>query len=278
MALACTTIKTFMICTSILLLGLQAQGYDTKKPDLTAGEQLPELQGLKVTEKLGEKIDLSLEFTNELGEKIPLKNYFDGHKPVLLTIVYYGCPGLCNFHLNGLGDVLKTLDLKSGRDFQFVAVSMNHREDSVLASKKKENMIKAFARVDGGKGWHFLVGSEKNVKALADAVGFQFRWIESQGQYAHPAVAYILTPDGKISRYMHGVEFSSPTLRLSFVEASEGKVGSLLDQFMLLCFQFDPNKSKYTITAFNLMRIAGIFIILILAVILIPVWRRELKS
>lgn len=270
----------FLTIASLLFLtvGPSSQAYDFQKEPAVANQAVPEIEGLNLDQKNGVQIDLTTQFRNEAGQLVPLSTYFDGVRPVLLTIVYYGCPNLCNYHLNGLSDVMKKMDLDAGKDYRFVAVSMDPKEEPPLASEKKQNLAKAIGREDALLGWHFLVDYLDNTRKLADSVGFKYRWVESEQQFAHPAVAYVMTPHGRVSKYMTGIEFSPQTLRLALVEASKGQIGNLVDQFLLFCFHFDPNKSKYTIYAFNIMRLAAIFIVLVLLVILLPAWRREVKA
>lgn len=256
-------------------LGMSAWAYDPKEVVVTGHELPKELAAVGVEEHLGAKLDPALQFTNEQGEVVPLGSFFHAGRPVLMAMVYYDCPSLCNFHLNGLTDQMKQLKWTTGKEFDVVAVSMNHRETPDLATKKKHNYLKAYGRPAGNDGWHFLVGDEANVKALADQLGFKFQWLEDKGQFAHAAVAYVITPDGKISRYLHGIQPELNTLKLSLLEASNGRIGSLVEQVLMFCFQFDPQKNKYTLYAWNLMRIGAILMVLLLAVLLVPTWLRE---
>ena len=241
-------------------------------------EELKELKDLGVKENLEAQLTMDRQFVNENGETVALGKYFDGNRPVLLTMVYYSCPSLCNYHLNGLLDTFKGMKSPVGEDFQFVAVSMNHREDSDLAAAKKETYLEQLDQEGAAAGWHHLVGTEENVKALANELGFSFRWVPETQEYAHPAVAYVVTPEGVISRYLYGIEFSPKTLRLSLVEAAAGKIGNVIDQIILFCFQFNPAKSKYTLYAYNLMRVMAGLTVLLLAVFLIPIWIRERRA
>lgn len=259
-----------------LLLMPQSWAYDTK-PVVTGHELPTELKNVGVDEHLGANLDLGLQFTDESGETVPLGKYFGGHKPVLMAMVYYTCPSLCNYHLNGLTDTMKTLKLTSGQDFEVVAVSMNSKETPDVAAKKKHNYLEVYGRPQGEKGWHFLVGNEENVQKLASQLGFKFHWMEDKQQYAHAAVAYVVTPEGKISRYLHGIQVDPKTLRLSLLEASNGKIGGFLEQAVMFCFQFDPQKNKYTLYAWNIMRVGAFMMLVLLAIIFIPVWWRAQK-
>lgn len=262
----------FLLTTTCsLALAYEQSAVMPKQSDIVPAE----MKDLGVDEQLGAKLNLDRQFTNEDGKLVPLKTYFDGTRPVLFTMVYYGCPSLCNYHLNGLLTTFKDMGTPVGQDFQFVAVSMNHREGPDLAGAKKETYLEELGQPGAENHWHHLVGTEENVKALADELGFKFRWLPEQQEYAHAAVAYVVTPEGVISRYLHGIEFSAKTLRLSFVEAANGKVGNLIDQIILFCFQFNPAKSKYTLYAYNIMRVVAGVTVLLLAIFLIPIWMRE---
>lgn len=241
---------------------------------MTADEKPKQLEGVGVTEHLGQFIDLNLTFRSDRRKVLPLADIFDGSTPVLMTMVYYNCPSLCNYHLNGLNTVFKEMDWSAGRDFKFVAVSMDHREDSEVAAVKKDNYIRDFGRKGVEKGWYFLTGTKENVKALADRLGFGFRWDARQQEYAHPAVAFVITPEGQISKYLHGISFDGKTLRLALVESSSGKVGTWIDQVLLFCYRFNPSKNKYTLAAYNIMRIGGLLTVVVLAIILVPLWFR----
>lgn len=266
-----------MLLQVFSLVGVEraALAYDPKNKPLLAHETPEDLKNIGIEEHLGTELDLSVPFKSDDGRDVKLGEFFDGQKPVLLTIVYYNCPSLCNYHLNGLLDVFKKMDMVAGREFRLVAISMDHRETADVASKKKANYLKEYQRPGAESGWHFLTGTEENIKKIADQVGFKFRWDEQGQQYAHASAAIISTPDGKVSRYLYGIEFPPKTLRLALLEAGEGRVGSLVDQLILFCYQFDPAKNKYTLYAFNLVRLGAILMVLILAVILVPAWLRE---
>ncbi len=271
--------KRFALCTFIFSFAVSAFAYDaTEKLPENSGESIKQLEGLGIDEHLGAQIDLSRKFTNEKGELVPLSTYYDGSKPVLLTMVYYSCPSLCNYHLNGLFETFSNMKKPLGEEFKLVAVSMNHREDHTLAAAKLETYLEELGQPTARGNVHFMVGTEENVKALADEIGFKFRWDPKEQQYAHAAAAYVTTPSGTISKYLYGIEFSAQTLRLAMVEAGQGKVGSIVDQVILFCFQFNPSKNKYTLYSYNIMRAAAGLTVIVLAVLLIPIWRRERKQ
>jgi protein SCO1/2 len=266
--------KLWLPLVAAVVLTPKLWAYDTKV--LVTGHELPkELQDVGVDEHLGAQLDLETLFTDEQGQTVPLRSFFKSDKPVLMAMVYYTCPSLCNYHLNGLTEAMKTLKWTTGADYELVAVSMNSAETPDLAAKKKHNYLELYGRPQGNPGWHFLVGAEANVKKLAGQLGFKYRWMEDKKQFAHASVAYVVTPDGKISRYLHGIQIEPNTLKLSLLEASNGKIGSVLEQAIMFCFQFDPVKNKYTLYAWNIMRIGALLTILLLAIFLIPVWWRD---
>ena len=272
----------------IIFLFLSAPlGADNKLPWKTqkpASEKVEALKNITVKEKLGEMVHLNLPFINERGKQVVLKDFFKPKKPVLLTLVYYTCPGLCNFHLNGVMDALKKIDLKTGQDFEFVAVSFEPKDTPQTALVKKNEFKERFLsgstsnRQDADKGWHFLTGTKENTRTLANQVGFSYEWNEASSQWSHPAVAYVLTPKGKISRYLYGIQIPDKILRLSLVEASNGQIGNVLDRFILYCFNYNPQERKYSLMALNAIRAGAGITLIILGLLLIPFWIRSYKT
>ncbi len=272
---------TLAVVSLFLLSALKtspALAYVQNTTSALAHEVPPELEGVGIVEKLGDSLDLSLEFTSDRGEQVTLGEFFDGQRPVLFTIIYYSCPSLCNFHLNAVTETLKQLDWSVGEEFQLVAMTMNHHEDWELAAAKKASYVEAYGRPESADSWHFLTGSEENIRAAADQVGFGFQWNEAQQQFAHAAAAIILTPEGLVSRYLYGISFQPNTMRMALLESASGKIGTFIDQIILFCFQFDPSKNQYTLYAYNIMRAGGVLVVLALSVFLIPAWRRERQA
>lgn len=233
-------------------------------------ERLPEeLEGVGIVEKLDNQVPPDLMFLDDKGRPVRLGDYFKGDKPVLVFIGYYGCPMLCGLVLNGTIDAMRDDRMKqlvAGRDFRFLAISIDPNEDPELAAAKKESLIEAYGR----KGvvadeWHFLTGKEPAIRSVTQAFGFQYKWIEATSEYSHAAVIHIVTPNGHISRYLYGVRFEPETLRLSLVEAADGKIGSTLDQILLFCFHFNPTTGKYSLAALQLMKLAGILTVVAIA-------------
>lgn len=236
------------------------------------------LEDIGITEHLGETPDLATTFKDEQGETVQLSKYFTGRKPILLSLVYYGCPGLCNFHLNGVTDAFKELDWNLGKEFDMVVISIDPSEDSKMAASKKKSHLKELGREEAASGWHFLTGTQENIQKIAQQVGFRYRWDEASKQWAHTAAMYVLSPEGKLSRYLYGIQFEPKTVRLSLVEASQGKTGSVVDHLILYCFQYDPNKKTYAFYAYNIVRAGGGILGLLFIAILVPTWLRERRK
>jgi protein SCO1/2 len=240
------------------------QEYTGKEPAKAANEVPEELKGVGIEEKLGNQLDLSLSVTDESGQKLPLSTYFSKHKPVILSPVYFSCPGLCNFHLNGLVDALKRVDWSPGDQFEIIALSFDPKETPEVAQKKKQNYMTSYGRVGTEKGWHFLTADEQTVKKITEAVGFYYKWNEKDSQWAHASAAIMISPEGKVARYLHGIMFEPRDVKLALNEAADGKVGGIVDTAMLYCFKYDNHQSKYGLQVFQLMKLAGAITILAL--------------
>lgn len=267
-----------LVFTMSLCLSLDVLGYDGKVQPLAPGQQIDDLKDVGITEKLGGQVDLSLVVKNERGESVPLKSFFDGKHPVILSPVYFSCPGLCNFHLNGLVDALKGVDWMPGEKFHVVALSFDSKETPELAEKKKLNYLKELSRPGSENGMHFVTADEASVKSITESVGFKFKWSNVSNEWAHASAAIILTPAGVISRYLGGVAFEPKTVKMALNEATEGKIGSLMERVALFCYQYDPHQSKYTLAAFRIVQLGGGLMVLVLILWLGPVWFRSRKS
>ncbi len=237
-----------------------------------------ELQAIDVQEHLGDIIPMDLSFTDESGKSVRLSEYFKKGRPVILTMAYYKCPMLCTLVLNAAGQVAKEMPWKPGNEYQMVTVSIDPTETPELARVKKENYIKFIGKPAIEDGWHFLTGKEENSKKLADALGFKYYYVEERKEYAHPAVAFILTDEGKIARYHYGIQFKERDVRLSLIEASEGKIGDSIDRLILYCFHYDPAAKGYVLMATNVMKLGGLMTVVLLGGFLMIMWRREIHK
>ena len=241
---------------------------------LLHAEELPaELEGVDVIEQLGEYVDLSLEFTDHNGETVRLADYADGEMPVIITMNYYGCPMLCGLQLNAFVDGLADLDWAPGDNYRIVTISFDHTEGSGLAAAKRAAYLEELDR--GDVDWSFLVGSEENIAALSEDLGYGFRYVQTQDEFAHPAALMFLSPEGMVSRYLYGLTYESRDIRFAILEASEGRVGSTVDRLILSCFVYDPDTGGYVRDAMMLMRLSGLATMTLIGVFLVIMWRRE---
>ena len=260
----------------ILLLAVSLIAVPSRLHAQRAEPAPKELLDVGVTEHPDVALPLDLTFVDESGNTQALRRFFESGRPVLLTLNYYKCPMLCTLQLNGLAAALRKMDWTPGKEFEIVTVSINPRETPELARLKKQGYLQEYGQPAAAKGWHFLVSPrEQNVQALAGTVGFRYHYDRDSDQYAHAAAAMVCTPDGRVSRYLYGVEFDPQTIRLSLVEAGQGKVGSPLDQVLLFCFHYDASKGRYAPAAMNIMRVGGILTAVAVAVTLIRLKRRE---
>ncbi|MCC5829015.1 MAG: SCO family protein [Phycisphaeraceae bacterium] len=232
--------------------------------DRPVGRIPREVEELQIIDRLNELVPFEAELRDETGHIVRLGDFFESGKPVILNLGYYSCPSLCSRVLNGLLDSLKDLEWMPGENFTVVTLSIDHRETPQLAAAKKEAYMAELGRPGAENGWHFLTGSERNVRMVADAVGFNFRWDDMRRMYAHPAVIIIVTPDGRVARYLSGIVYPSQVVRRSLVEAADGRIGTFVDQIFLACFSFDPARGRYTVEAMFLMQAAGSLSVLVI--------------
>jgi protein SCO1/2 len=243
-------------------------------PALVAVDHLPaELEGVGITEKTGEQVDLNLTFTAENGYPVALRQFFRKDRPVVLTLVYYSCPMLCNLVLNGQTSALREVPWTPGEEYEAVTISIDPAETFNLAREKKLVYLERYGRP--AAGWHFLTDQAGNVKKLAAQVGFQYKYDERIRQYAHAAAMIVLTPDGKVSRYLYGIKFNPRDVRLALTEASQSKFKFSVEQLLLFCYHYDPQARGYVLFATNIMRAGGVLVMLILGSALYRLWRRE---
>jgi protein SCO1/2 len=253
---------------------LRAQGL---APD-DAGDPAQAKPGLLskvgIDQHLNQQIPLDLPFTDESGRDVRLGEFF-GKRPVVLALVYYECPMLCTQVLNGMVSALGVLTFDVGREFDVVAVSINPKETPGLAAQKKQAYVERYKRPQTAAGWHFLTGKEENIQRLAAAVGFRYAFDERIQQYAHGAGIEVVTPRGVLSKYFYGIEFSPRDLKFGLMEASEERIGTAIDNALLLCYHYDPATGTYGATAIEAVRIGGVATLLALSAFIFVSLRRE---
>ncbi len=268
-----------LMATCALILSTAGTGAakPAKLPDRT--EPTPKrLQGIDVEEHLNTSLPKQLAFKDEQGNDVMLGDYFKGDVPVIVTLNYSDCPMLCSLQLSGLVKSLKGVEWTASKEFRMVTVSLDPNERPSRALETQTRYVRDYQRPEAKHGWHFLTGSEANIKAVAKAIGFKYGYNEVRKEYVHPAAFVIATPDGKIARYHYGIEYEPKTLRLSLVEASEGKIGTTVDRLILYCFHYDASEGKYAPVAMNIMRLGGGLTALLLGGALSIFWMRELRN
>ena len=236
-----------------------------------------QLQNVGFEPQLNAQLPLDLTFRDESGRDVQLRQYF-GHKPVLLALVYYGCPMLCNQVEQGVVGSLKMLSFNAARDYEVVFVSFDARETPDMAAKKKAAALAHYGRPETASGWHFLTGKEEQIHALTSAANFRYSFDEKNNLFAHASGIMLITPDGRISRYFYGVEYPSRDVRLGLVDASAGKIGTPIDHLLLFCFHYDPETARYSATILKIIRLGGILTIFSIVAGILIFRRRDVHA
>lgn len=257
--------KFFLIV--ILFLAIIGIGFNLHA--VNSSTMPPIAREIGIDQKLNQQIPANLQFKDDFGNNVTLGKYFNGNKPLVLTLVYYDCPMLCTEVLNGLLKAVNDINLQMGDDFDIVTVSFNPKETPPLAAGKKAAYVRAYRHDGANKGWHFLTGAQQSIDKLTKATGFRYAYDPKSDLFAHGAAIMVLTPQGKLSHYFYGVEFSARDLRLALVEASQGKIGTATDQILLFCFHYDPSQGKYSAYALNFVRVGGIITIICLGIFIV---------
>ena len=243
---------------------------------ILADELPPELDGVGIVQKLDDQIPLDLSFVDHTGTPVQLSQFFDGSKPMLLTLNYYRCPMLCSLTLNGLVDGLRTMKLDLGTDYDIVTVSINPNEGPELAAQNRRGYLAAVGGDAESDIWPFLIGEQADIESLAKAVGFGYRYDEHSGEYAHTASVVFVTPEGVISKYMNDVKFNPRDVRFALVDASQGRIGTLMDSLLLFnCFQWDPEAGSFVPSAWKIMRFGAGLTAVVLAVGIVVLLRTD---
>ena len=251
--------------TTALALAATLATVTPARAQYAAGPQRPNavsqksdvLKKVGIDQRIGQQLPLDLTFKDELGRDVRLGEFFNG-RPVVLALAYYDCPMLCTQVLNGMTGALKTLSFDAGKDFEVVVVSIDPKDNFRLAANKKASYVEHYGRPATAAGWHFLTGAESSIKPLADALGFRYVYDANIKQYAHGAAMYVATPAGVVSRYLLGIDFAPRDLRLALVEASNNRLGTVVDQVLLLCYHYDPATGQYGAAAINAIRVGFI--------------------
>ena len=277
LVLACA----FVCFCSALPAHAQSQWFGLQKPGTPADQQPLLLKKISIQQRLNTQIPLNLEFRDETGKLVHLGDYF-GKRPVVLSLVYYQCKILCPEEIDGLVGALEMLKFNPGRDFDVVLVSIDATETPEIAAREKAFYMKRYGRPQTANGWHFLTGQEPAIRALASAVGFGY--VPMQGpdgkmtQFAHASAIELVTPEGRLAQYYLGVEFSPKDLQLGLVEASHGTIGSLVDNLLTYCYQYDPTMNRHTLLYVRIFQAGGVLTVLFLGMFLVVNFRRDIRE
>lgn len=237
----------------------------------------PVLQNVGFEPTLNARLPLDLPFRDETGRTVQFHDYFT-NKPVVLALVYYGCPMLCDQLEQGVVGSLRMLAFNPGRDYEVVFVSFDSRETPELAAQKKQSALKQFRRPETASGWHYLTGSQESIAALTKAANFRYSFDQKSGLFAHASGIMLLTPDGRISRYFYGIEYPSRDMRLGLVDASAGKIGTVVDHVLLFCFQYDPSTARYSASILKVLRLGGVLTIVFIVGGILIFRRRDIEA
>jgi protein SCO1/2 len=254
--------------------------YDPTQAGTSSG--LPAaLKSVGIEQKLNEQLPLDAEFENESGDTVKLSSYFGKGRPVVLALVYYECPMLCNEVLNGLTGSLKGMSFEAGKEFDVLAISFDARENDKpeLAKNKKASYLNRYGRGSAAEnGWHFLTGTPGEIDKVTKAVGFNYEYDQATDQFAHAGGVIIITPEGKTSRYIYGIDYSPKDLKFALMDSAEGKIGSPVEQLYLYCFHYNPATGKYGLQILSVLRLMAVATVLGLGGMLFVFWRRSKRE
>jgi len=275
--------RSGVLLVSLLLVLAAAQvngapdaGYKPE-PGLPSSTLPAPLREIGFDQHLNARVPLDTAFKDESGRVVNLGDYF-GRRPVVLMFAYYDCPMLCTVAINGLASALNVLSLEPGTDFEIVTVSFNPRDTPATASAKKASYIARYKQPGAPGAWHFLTGDQASIDRLTKAAGFRYVWDAETQQFAHPTGVMVLTPDGRLARYLFGIEYGPRDLRYAIVEASNGRVGSAVDSLLLFCYHYDPASGKYSVAIMRLIRAGGAATVLALAAFIFIMVRKEQQA
>jgi protein SCO1 len=269
LALACALALPSVAVAQLISTPQVAYGANDNRP--------PMLRDLGLDQRLNEQLPLDAAFRDESGNAVALRQYF-GSKPVVLALVYYRCPMLCSEVLTGLTSSLMAVKFSAGREFNVVTVSIDPGDTPVTAAAKRDFYVRRYHREGAAQGWHFLTGDQPSIDALTKAVGFRYRYDAANKQFMHASGIMLVTPEGKLSRYFYGIEYSPRDLQLGLVEASHNKIGGLAEQVLLFCYHYDPTTGRYTPVVLNVVRAGGLVTVVFLGTFIGMMLRKESQT
>jgi protein SCO1/2 len=245
------------------------------QPEIPPGTVPDEIPGVGVTERFDVPVPMDAVFYDHQGRSVRLGDFFDGERPVLLTLVYHQCASFCDMVLRSVADALREQPWTVGVEFSVITLSIDPRDSPRVLSDARQRILGRYGRSDAERGWHFLGGREEEIRKVADAVGYRYQWDGRTQQFAHPGVIMLLQPSGRVARYLYGLEFPQQDLRLALLEADQGRHASSVEQLILYCYRWDHADGRYVIAAWRIMRVGGLLTIVVLGGVLLTLWRRE---
>jgi protein SCO1/2 len=268
------------LCAALVLAaawhGSAVAGAETTEEPPRFEREVIDPSSIQIEDRLGVKVPLDLTFRDESGEAVSLASLVSGELPVILQLVYYQCPSLCNFTLNGFVDAAKQSRYRIGEDYEVITVSIDHKETHDLAAAKKSSYLGDLGQPAAGNGWRWLVGDAASIRKLADAVGFGYRFDPVQDEYAHGAALHVLTPGARLSRNLHGVQYAPKDFDLALLEASNGAIAKgVFERLALVCYRYDPQARGYVLSARQVMKLGGVVTLVLVGALLALLWRRE---
>ena len=270
-AIPVMTLAFLLLAAAAWGQGMHQGGQGIMSPP--ASVRPPGLKNVGIRQNLNQQIPADLVFTDDLGRQVKLGDYF-GQKPLILNLVYFTCPMLCGEELAGLESALRVLKFDVGKEFEVITVSFDPKDTPEAAAKKKEMILSRYKRTGAENGWHFLVGQQNSIDKIAKAVGFEYEYDAQTQQFAHSTAIMVLTPQGKIAQYYYGIDYPPKDLRLALVAASQEKIGNVVDELLLYCYHYDPEKGKYSATVMRILRLMGVATLLCLGMLFFVMIRR----
>ncbi len=273
---------TLLLClVSASAAFAQVSGYGDKQTGQTLDKPPSMLDGVGISQRLNQQLPLNLNFTDDQGQQVPLGNYF-GKRPAILALVYYRCPMLCSEELDGLTSALQMVKYVPGKDFDIIVISIDPTEDTSMAAAKKREYLKRYGHPDTAAGWHFMTGTQQNIDAITQAVGFRYVKLKVPGsdlmQFAHASAIQIVTPEGKLAQYYMGVEYSPKDLLLGLNEASSNRIGSPVDNILTYCYHYNPETNKHSLIVARIVQLGGALTVLLLGGFMLVMFRRDYHS
>jgi protein SCO1/2 len=239
-----------------ILLAASVCAHDDPVAAIPADQRPAMLRDVGIEQRLGTELPADTVFHNEAGQPVALRDYL-AKRPAILLFSYFSCPMLCPLVLDGLVRAVKPLSLDAGRDFDVIVISIDERDGAGSASAKKTEYVGRYGREGSAGGWHFLTGEKHAIETITRSAGFNYTWDPASEQFVHASGIFVLTPAGKIARVLYGVDYAPKDVRLALVEASNGKIGTVIDQILLYCYHYDPATGKYGLIIMNSLRLAG---------------------